>query len=150
MTQFAVTKHVVAAPDRVWAIVTDVAHYDRVIQGITAVEQLDDLPDFGVGTTWRETRKMFGQEASEKMDVTAVDPGTSYTVNAASHGAVYTSVISLTPNGTGTDLTMTFGAEPTSSVAAILAKTVGRVFEGATKKALKQDLNDIARAAEAS
>ena len=150
MSEFAVTKHVAVTPEQVWAIVTDVAHYDQVIKGISVVQKLDDGAEFGIGTTWRETRKMYGKEATEEMVVTAVNPGVSYAVNAASHGAVYTSVISLAANGTGTDLTMTFGAEPTNPVSALFAKTIGKAFEGATKKALEQDLDDIARAAQAS
>ncbi len=46
--------------------------------GDHAVERLDSGTDFGVGTTWRETRVMFGREATEVMEIVAVDEGRSY------------------------------------------------------------------------
>jgi hypothetical protein len=42
-----------------------------------------------------------------------------------------------------------FGAEPLTTGARLMS-VVGRLFEGSTRKAIKQDLDDIAAAAEAS
>lgn len=44
--------------------------------GIQRIEVLTPGP-FAVGTRWRETRKMFGKEASETFTVTAIEPGKS-------------------------------------------------------------------------
>jgi hypothetical protein len=44
---------------------------------------------------------------------------------------------------------MTFGAETGGGrVSRLLARTMGKAFEGATRKALQQDLDDIVAAAE--
>jgi hypothetical protein len=44
---------------------------------------------------------------------------------------------------------MSFGAEPIGSAAKVMAATIGRLFESATKKAFARDLDDIAAVAEA-
>ena len=38
---------------------------------------------------------------------------------------------------------MDFGGEPQGLMARFMAATLGRLFAGATRKALRQDLNDI-------
>ena len=45
-------------------------------------------------------------------------------------------------------ITMTFGAEPTGTVSKVFAGTIGKLFEGGTRKALVRDLDDIAVVAE--
>ena len=58
---------------------------DRVFKGLTQVEAFNEwMPNlvrievltegaFGIGTRWRETRKMFGKEGGELFEVTACD-----------------------------------------------------------------------------
>lgn len=140
-----------ASPDEVWAVLTDIEGSVEQLSAVTAVERLDDGEGFGPGTRWRETREMFGREASEVMEVTAVDEGRSYTVEADSRGTHYTSVCAVEPHGTGSRISMTFVTEQTGGrFGKLLAHTVGKAFEGASRKALQQDLDDIAAAAEAA
>lgn len=61
------------SPDKVFAAVTDLSRINEWMPGFVAIERLTDDP-FGVGTRWRETRRMFGQDASEEFDVTVCDP----------------------------------------------------------------------------
>lgn len=151
MSQIEVTRTVAAPADRVWEIITDLDESTSVISAIEAYERLDEGSAFGVGTRWRETRTMFGRQASEELEVTAVEPGRSYTVEGDSRGAHYTSQMIVTPMGAdSSQLTMTFGGEASGAMAKILATTVGKLFEGATKKALQKDLEEIAAAAEGS
>lgn len=143
-----VAKETTASPADVWDVVTDLEASVATMRGITAVERLDDGGDFEVGTRWRETRVMFGREATEELEVTAVDEGRSYTVEADNRGTHYVSELIVEPAGDGAVIRMTFGAEQGGRLNRLLASTVGRAFEGATRKALQQDLDDIAAAAE--
>lgn len=143
-----VTREIAAPPDRVWQLLTDLDGAPQVVSGIEAIERLDGGGDFRVGTKWRETRTMFGRQATEEMEVTALAGGRSYTVEADGHGAHYTSTVTVEPAAAGSRVVMTFAGEPQGTVAKIMAATIGRLFAGATRKALKQDLDDIARAAE--
>ncbi len=141
----------VAAPAAdVWALMTDVDGWTEVVDGIRAVERLDDGSGFGVGTRWRETRVMFGREATEEMEVTAIAPGREYTVEADGQGAHYVTRMGVEPTGDDTSRIWTsFGGEPTSALSRVMAATVGKLFEGTTRKMMAQDLDGIAAAAEA-
>ncbi|MEX2561974.1 MAG: SRPBCC family protein [Nitriliruptoraceae bacterium] len=143
-----VSREIDASPDVVWEVITDIEHSPQVISSIQAIDRLDDGDGFGVGTRWRETRTMFGREAEEVMEVSAIEAGVSYTVVAVSGKTVYTSVFRLDPiEGSRSRLTMTFGAE-SKGLAKLMGATIGRLFRGASRKMLERDLDDIAAAAE--
>ena len=146
MHAMTVSRHVDASPDLVWAILTDLERSPEVIRAIGSVE-VHTGSGFDVGTRWTETRTMMGRTASETMEVTAVDAGRSYVVEADSGGTHYRSEFRIGPDGGGTDLTMTFAGQPSGVGGRIMAATLGRLFAGTTRKALAADLDDIAAAA---
>ncbi len=150
MKDISLSRDVAAPPDIVWGLATDLDLAPDILSGVNSIERLDDGAGFGVGTRWRETRTMFGREATEDMEVTSFVPGRSYTVEAESHGAHYVSTVSVEPGPEGSRLSMTFSGRPTGLVAKIMAATVGLLFRGATRKALQKDLDEIAAAAAAS
>jgi len=131
-------------------VLTDLDNAAATISAIEAVERLDGGNRFDVGTTWRETRTMFGKKATEEMTVTQLDPGRSYTTEAKSHGAHYRSTHRVEQVEGGSRITMAFGAEPTSAISKIFSVTIGKLFDNATRKALAKDLAEIAVAAERS
>ena len=145
-----VTHSTHAQPEDVWAVMTDIEGSADVLSGVKAVERLDGGSGFGEGLRWRETRVMMGREATEEMEITAVDlEARTYVAEAESSGTNYRSTLSVTRVDAGSVITMTFGADPDGAVQKLLAATLGRLFAGATRKALQQDLADIAAAAEA-
>ncbi|MFP4148951.1 MAG: SRPBCC family protein [Nitriliruptoraceae bacterium] len=144
------SREVAAPAERVWEVVTDIEGSVTVLSAVDAIERLDDGQGFTVGTRWRETRTMLGRQATEEMEVTAVDAPRTYTVVASDATTTYTSTITLEPRGAQRCLlSMTFAGSSSGLVARVLAATVGRVFAGATRRALEQDLDDIAARAEA-
>lgn len=149
--EVTVTRETTASPEQVWAVMTDIEGTTETLSGVTVIERLDGGSGFEPGLRWRETREVMGKEATEELEVTAVDPGRSYTVEADSGGTHYRSVLTVEPSASGATITMTFGAEQTGGrIASFLAMTVGRLFQGPTRKALQQDLDDIAATAEAA
>jgi carbon monoxide dehydrogenase subunit G len=149
MAIMTVERDVAAPPAKVWALVTDLDRMTEVVHAITALERTDDGAGFGVGTAWKETRVMFGREATESMAVTGIDEGRSYTVESLSRGVLYRSVMRVEPQGETCRVSWEFGAEAQSTGAKLMS-LVGKLFEGSTKKALRADLDDIAAAAEAA
>jgi len=148
--QVSVSREIAAPAEVLWTIMTDLKTFEDTVSGIDSVEILSGGSDFDIGTKWRETRTMFGKEATEEMWVTEIDPGRSYVVNAESHGSKYTTAMSVAPTSDGTcEVTMDFGGEAVGTMAKVMSATIGRFFENATKKAFAQDLDDIAAAAEA-
>lgn len=147
--EIQMSQHVAASPERVWAVLTDLDAAPETLTGVIGFERVSG-EGYVVGTRWRETRKMLGKEATEEMWVAEVDPGRRTVVKANSRGADYTTVFVLAPNGDGTDLTMTFAADPDKS--SFFAKLMIKLFAGlaakATSKMMAQDLRDIAAAAE--
>lgn len=71
------------------------------IEAIEVVERLDEGGGFGLGTTWRETRTMFGKKATEVMEVTEFEEGVRYATSAESHGSKYFSEIRIDPTDAG-------------------------------------------------
>ena len=149
MKPIRVSREVNAPASVVWEIITDL---ERSVDTISSIEKVEVLAgdSFGVGTSWRETRTMFGKKATEEMTVTEVTEGESYVVIARPDGANYRTVMSILPTGeTACTVSMEFGANPKGTMTRFMGATMGKMFEGATKKALQRDLDDIAAVAEA-
>jgi len=149
MKSIEVTRPVNAPPERVWEILTDLETAGSVISGILSIERLDGGSEFGVGTRWRETRKMMGKEATEEMEVTAIEPGRSYETKAGNAKVEYVSTMFVKPRGDGAVVGMTLAARPKTTSTKILSATLGRLFTGTTRKMIAKDLKDIADWAEA-
>src|SRR5918994_476360 len=97
-------ERLVQAPvERVWDVLTDVAHADQTLSGVTRVELITEGP-YRVGTRWRETRRMFGKEATEQMQVTVVETPTRTVIEADSSGIHYVTEFMLA--GSGADATL--------------------------------------------
>ncbi|MGW6910498.1 SRPBCC family protein [Streptomyces sp. NPDC054940] len=143
-----VERRVAAGQGPVWEALTDLRGMERVLSGVTKVEVLTDGA-FGVGTRWRETRRMFGKEATEEMWVTACDPPERYVVEAESHGTRYISEWVLRADGPSvTTVGMTFTAVPSGGVTGLLAKILGGLGARAVRKAIAKDLDEVAAAVE--
>ena len=128
--------HIAAPIEEVFAQATDFPAAASRIDGIVRVEMLTDGP-VGHGTRWRETRILFGREASEQLEVTRFQPPDHYTLRARNHGTEYErSFRSVERNG-GTDVELTFRATPV---------TVGaRIASFLTRPLVKQALRGCAR-----
>lgn len=149
LPEITVAREVGASAKRTWAVATDLAHAVDVITAITALERLDGGDAFALGTRWRETRRMFGREATEEMAVTHLDPGRSYVVESDSGGTHYVSKLSVDALGEARSrIEMSFDAESSGLVARALEVTIGRLLVGSLRKELARDLADIAAAAE--
>lgn len=148
MSELSVSRQVAVPPDRLWELITDLDRAPDVISAVTSIRRLDDGKGFDVGTRWEETRTILGRDTTEILEVVEVDPGRSYTVEAESLGQGFRSVITVEPSPLGSVITMSFTSEPAGTVSKVLAGTVGKLFEGGTKKALVRDLDDIADIAE--
>src|SRR5688500_12459284 len=107
MFGFSVDRHIDAPPDVVFARASDFRRAPETISAIVKMDILTSGP-VGAGTRFRETRVLFGREATEEMTVTVFEPPKRYTLDAESHGSRYHTELSFTPDGQGTRLTMTF------------------------------------------
>lgn len=72
-THFSSERVVQAPPATVIAAITDLDSWAQWMPGLVRVERLTEGP-FDLGTRWRETRKMYGKEASEVFQVSEYEP----------------------------------------------------------------------------
>jgi carbon monoxide dehydrogenase subunit G len=136
---------VIRAPkEKVFQVFADIPTVGDKISGIDKLEVLSDVK-WGVGLRWRETRTMFGKQATEEMEMTGFDKDSSYVVEAESHGTHYISNYQFkdAPGG-ATEVTWSFEGKPVS-VAAKLFSPLAFAFKGSVKKALKKDVDDLKR-----
>ena len=127
----------------VWRAITDIENSAGMISSIIAIDVLDK-PEVGfLGFKWKETRKMFGKEATEIMWVTDSVENEYYSTRAESHGSIYVSRLSLTDKGQSTVLSMSFSGEANSLSAKIISTLMGFIIKGSMKKELQKDLADI-------
>ncbi|MEL7058978.1 MAG: SRPBCC family protein [Acidobacteriota bacterium] len=142
-----IERRIEAPPSLVFDVASD---FRRATENLSAVESLELLTEgpIGVGTRFRETRIMFGKEATEEMEITAFDPPRSYTVECRSHGTHYVSQFRVEPDGTGTRYRLIFDARPQSLVAKLMTP-LAVLMRGTLEKALRVDFEDVARVSEA-
>jgi carbon monoxide dehydrogenase subunit G len=147
--EITVSRVVHAAPEQVWAVLTDLDAAPTTLRGVSRVERVAG-PAYDVGTRWRETRRVLGKEETQEMEVTETSPAETTTVEARSGGVDYRTVFTLAPEGDGTLLTVCFGAshpDPTW-LQRVTAAVFGSVGAAMTTRLLAQDLADIAAVAE--
>lgn len=151
-----ISERVNAPADVVFALSCDFANAPKRIRGIKKMEMLTDGP-VGVGTRFRETRVMFGKEATETMEIVDFQPGKSYTLRAQNCGCEYRTTVSVRAGGPGggggggsggSEITFDFAAKPLTFVARVMGTLMGWMMRGACVKAIRQDLLDLKKAAE--
>lgn len=145
--QTTVESRIAAPPEAVFAVVTDIARWPEII---TAVERIDILTagPIAVGTRFRETRRMFGREATEVMTIAELAAPHRFVLTAHNHGTRYRAAHHVTPVSTGTLLHLAFEGHPESLLARIMVP-MGLLMLEHVRKQLARDLDDVKRAAEA-
>src|SRR5262245_21140004 len=137
----------VAAPtDVVFATLTDVANWPKVVP---AIEQLDILTagPVSVGTRFRETRTMFGRKASEEMTVAGYDPPRQFDLTAENHGTRYLVRHDITPAPSGSRVRLQFSGTAVTW-GAKLGMVLGLLFKSTVSKQLRADLEALKAEAE--
>lgn len=139
------TARTIDAPiERVWSVFTDLAASQDRLSAVEKVEVVTEGP-FRVGTTWRETRKMFGRTETEEMHVTEVDDQVSYTVEATAQGTTYRSRFDFTAQEpSGTRVVFTFTGETPGGVRKVVGAVLWPLLRGKVAKELRRDLDDLA------
>lgn len=142
---FTLQDQIAAPPERVFAMLTDLDEASRWMSNLVRIEKLTPTP-YGRGTRWREVRKMYGREASELFEVTACEPGKALELyvdgtQGSSKRGYYRFRYTLQPADGRT--TVTLSAE-IGGMGAFM-ELLGRLFMGAFKKAVAQDLTAMKR-----
>lgn len=148
MKTVTVDQLIAAPPARVWEVVTDLDSAATTLRGVSRIERVAG-EGYAPGVVWRETRTVFGMEETEEMTVAEAEAPHRTVLTAASRGAVYRTEITLHEAGAGTRLTMTFaGASESTGLRALAERITAPLGAAVTRRMLRADLADLARAAE--
>jgi carbon monoxide dehydrogenase subunit G len=139
MAKITCTTQIAAPVSRVFALSSDIANWTKYIKGIKRVEMLTGGP-MRVGTRFKETRLMYGREATEEMTVTAIEHDRSYTLEAKSCGCHYVSTLQFEPDGERTKLTMSFEGRPLTFMAKLFTP-LSWLMTGMLRKCIQEDLD---------
>ena len=112
--------------------------------GFVRIQRLGAPGELAVGSRWRETRRMFGKEATEEFEVIELSPpsklrfrvdGTRGTSGTGEYLFTYT----LVPTVLGTLVTLDGEIRGLAGVMGVM----GRVFSGVYKRACARDLDAL-------
>ncbi len=147
MTAVSVSVDIAAPQQAVWECITDI---ERAHERIPAIRRIEILSPqrHGLGLRWRETRIMFGKEATEVMEITQWQPPHEYVTSAQSHGSDYRCTLRVEPTAEGSTLSFHFTATPLTLMAKVMGTLMGPLMRGAIATALQGDLNAIKAACE--
>lgn len=134
-----------APVSRVFSISTDLENIPKYIPAIVRIERLDDASKpVGVGTHWRETRKMMGNDAVVELWFTEFERDRACTIVSEGVGCRFTTRFEFTEQGQKTKAEVTITTTPLTFVGRLMSLMV----KGAITKGIGQDLEAIAREAE--
>jgi uncharacterized protein YndB with AHSA1/START domain len=138
--EFEVTETVRAGREQVFDALTDLDGANHWMQGLTRLEPLGAGAG-AVGGGWRETRRMFGREATEEFEVTEHDRPRRLALRVdgsrgSSGRGEYVFTYTLEPRDGGTHVRLAGEILGLTGVAAVL----GRLFAGTYRKSCAKDL----------
>lgn len=141
MPQIECSVQIAAAPEAVFAAFSDVHNAPQWVPAIRRTEVLTPGP-VGVGTRFRETRVMFGKEATETLEITAFDPPRLMAIEADSCGAHFRSEFAFAPEGQGTRVTLRMQTRAVSLLARLMSP-LSRLMMGTMRKAIAGDMEAV-------
>ena len=148
--KLSVSTKIHSSPDKVWQAISDVESCSKWIKGIINIT-ITNKPETGlVGLKWTETRKMFGNEATENIWVIDSIDGESYTTQAQDCGVNYISKLTITSQGDDCLLTIEFSGSSDSFLVNLMSSIMGFFMKKTMIKMLEDDLSDIKKYVELS
>lgn len=139
----SVSVAVKGSKEAIWHAITDIESAADRISGIQKVEVLEKPEEGFIGFKWRETRTMFGKEATEIMWVIDAEENKGYQTRAESHGAVYISTFIIEEKEDHCVLTMGFGSQATGIGGKLMEGLFSKMMKKGLEKDMKKDLEDI-------
>ena len=146
--QFSHSVRIDAPPARVFSVATDLSAFPKWMPNFVGVELIrpaDDQTegDVGVGTQFKETRKMYGRDSTEHFEFTAFEPPTGFTLYVdGSKGTTgkgefrFVHTLQSKDDGAATQFSLDGEIGGLSKI----AEFFGRLFMGSMKKAIAGDL----------
>ncbi len=147
MSEVQLKQQIQAPIETVFDRASDFPNAASTITSIVKVEMLSDGP-VAVGSRFRETRVMFGREATEEMEVKTFERPRRYVLEATSHGSHYLTTFNFREKGGGTEMEMNFQATPLSFFAKVMGFFLNKMMMKTVVTECGKDLKDLKAAIE--
>jgi uncharacterized protein YndB with AHSA1/START domain len=145
MRQIQAFRTIAAPAQRVFQSVADIREYSKVQPAIVKVEFLTPSQS-GVGTRFRETRRMGSRDVATELEVTEHQPPERVRFVSNSGGATWDTLFTVQSGDTPSSsrLNMTMIAKPNN----LLARIMLPLIFGMVRKAVEADLDQVKSACE--
>lgn len=147
MTQVTVQTTIRAPRNSVFSVFANIVGAVESVPSIKRCEMLTEGA-VGVGTRWKETREIFGQQHTEEMEIVDFVPQSRYAVATHSHGTHYETQFIFQQEEEGTQVTMIFSTFPQTLLAKAMGFFMGFMMTGAVRRLLEEDLESLKKACE--
>lgn len=138
MSRITITKTINAPAAQVFKTVADINNFSKAVPHIVSAEILSDIKR-GVGTRFRETRLMNGQEATTELEVTEYIDNDRVRIVTDSHGTVWDTLFVVRPANGQTELELTMDARAHK----LLPKLMNPLIKGVISKAIEKDMDAV-------
>lgn len=140
---FTATEHFNSPKEKVYDALTNLDGARNWMKGFISIEKIKGTR-IETGTVWRETRKMFGKQATEEFEVTSVIPNKEIRLRVdgtkgSSKKGEYLFQYILQEKDTGTDVTINGEIAGLKGISAFF----GKLFVGMFKKGCLKDLQAL-------
>jgi uncharacterized protein YndB with AHSA1/START domain len=141
--QFEVKRNFPVSKEETYAALLDLDSAHQWMQGLVEIERTDQGP-VQEGSQWKETRKMFGKEASEYFEVLKLEESDKIVLRCdGTKGSMgkgeYLFTYLLTSSGEQTEVTMLGEIRGLTG----FSKMIGKLMAGTFKKACAKDLDSL-------
>ena len=146
-TTVAVSRSINAPLESVFEMFTDVEHAPEHVSGVVNVEMLTVGP-VGLGTRWRESRRVLGRIDSADMEITAFDRYRTYTISHYKAGVRVDAVFTFESDGDRTSVAIEFRLDSGGLPPGLLTP-LNWAIAGTVRHVLENDLADLKKLLEA-
>lgn len=140
MSQTTVVRTIDAPIERVFDTVAHVENFAKAVPQIVATEFLSDVMS-GVGTRFRETRRMHGREATTELEVTEYAENDRVRIVGDAGGTIWDTVFAVSPDPDSdrVQLMLTMDARPYT----LMSRLVNPFIKGFVRKAIESDMDAV-------
>lgn len=140
---FTATEHFPLSREQVFEGLTNLNNAHKWMNGFIRIEPIKGTR-IEPGAVWRETRKLYGREATEEFEVTGIIPNREINLRVdgskgTSKKGIFIFQYILNDNNNGTDVTLNGEVQGLKGITALVFK----LFSGSFKKACVKDLVNL-------
>lgn len=138
MSRTTIVRTIDAPIEKVFETVAHIENFAKAVPHIVGTEFLSDVKS-GVGTRFRETRRMRGKETTTELEVTEYIENDRVRILADAGGTVWDTVFEVAPEADQVRLTVSMDA----SAYKLMSKLVNPFIKGFVQKAIESDMDSV-------